>query len=87
MQAVADSCRGCRQLQRLQTASGVAEVTEKVATRALKPAVAENVKTVTGTNFIHESAIKLLWYFALFIWKELMAIILNGIIHPDWDIN
>ncbi|CAJ0651467.1 6871_t:CDS:2 [Entrophospora sp. SA101] len=29
----------------------VAEVVEKVATRALKPAIAENVKTVTDTNF------------------------------------
>ncbi|CAJ0887769.1 10724_t:CDS:2, partial [Entrophospora sp. SA101] len=30
----------------------VADVAEKVATRALKPAVAENVKTVTDINFI-----------------------------------
>jgi transcription initiation factor TFIIIB Brf1 subunit/transcription initiation factor TFIIB len=51
---IADSCRRCRQLQTLQTVAdvaGVADVAEKVATQALKSAVAENVKTVTGTNF------------------------------------
>ena len=48
---VADSCRRYRQLQTVAGVAGVADVAEKVATQALKSGVAENVKTVTGTNF------------------------------------
>jgi len=40
-------------LQTVADIADIADIAEKVATQALKFAVAENVKTVTDTNFTY----------------------------------